>query len=503
VLTAGTIALSVREPDAQKLEAALHAQDAMTRATAARVVAVRGLVPLVPALRDAAEHETDPAAASEEVRALGLLGEPADVDAAIAVAAKFPPHLDRFVADGVARRGGHGAVDLYFSKLRTLRERGSFFQQAFWGHAEAITPAAARLVGAKDVAGWKALLVALIDASAALSPQVGGAALGSSSEDIRTETVWYLVRGYATDPSVMPQHLREVLAAQTEVSSDREDFGREILRRMLGGQPKDDDRWLRWLDSKEADDILVSSSSMYDFFTMRELAARKQRCGVVPGECPMPPPKSGSRVYPSAPVNQPDYLLPDVLPPGLADAIMTETRCGEQWIGVAPTTVDSAGRLQAADLSRLGLFGNCRLALDTILRLALARNESVRSPLATGILLVHAKGEPLCIDSDLSPGPRHVGGTVKAPVVLRRVEPIFPASARQTMGYGSSAIVIVEAVISKTGCVRSVKLRSQSPFGELNAAALLAITRWKFVPGRLDGQPVDVIFNLTINFKIP
>ena len=31
---------------------------------------------------------------------------------------------------------------------------------------------------------------------------------------------------------------------------------------------------------------------------------------------------------------------------------------------------------------------------------------------------------------------------------------------------------------------------------------MLAVSQWKFAPGRLAGEPVDVIFNLTINFKV-
>jgi len=28
------------------------------------------------------------------------------------------------------------------------------------------------------------------------------------------------------------------------------------------------------------------------------------------------------------------------------------------------------------------------------------------------------------------------------------------------------------------------------------------VRRWKFKPGTLNGQPVDVLFNLTVNFKL-
>ena len=90
---------------------------------------------------------------------------------------------------------------------------------------------------------------------------------------------------------------------------------------------------------------------------------------------------------------------------------------------------------------------------------------------------------------------------MQPPKVKKRVEPIFPASARQSMGHGRNVLVIVDSVISKTGCVRSMRVVEQSPYPELNGAALMALSQWTFAPGYLDGKPVDVHFNLTINFK--
>jgi outer membrane biosynthesis protein TonB len=50
--------------------------------------------------------------------------------------------------------------------------------------------------------------------------------------------------------------------------------------------------------------------------------------------------------------------------------------------------------------------------------------------------------------------------------------------------------------------VRSVRLLSQAPFPGLNAAAVLAVSQWQFDPGRINGEPVAVIFNLTIRFRV-
>ena len=57
-------------------------------------------------------------------------------------------------------------------------------------------------------------------------------------------------------------------------------------------------------------------------------------------------------------------------------------------------------------------------------------------------------------------------------------------------------------MITKSGCVRSVRLITQAPYPSLNGAAVMAISKWQFEPGRLNGQPVDVIFNLTIRFYL-
>jgi TonB family protein len=63
-------------------------------------------------------------------------------------------------------------------------------------------------------------------------------------------------------------------------------------------------------------------------------------------------------------------------------------------------------------------------------------------------------------------------------------------------------IVIAEAIITKTGCVRDARLLVQAPYGDINAAALLALAKWKFEPATLEGQSVDVIVNITINFRV-
>lgn len=94
--------------------------------------------------------------------------------------------------------------------------------------------------------------------------------------------------------------------------------------------------------------------------------------------------------------------------------------------------------------------------------------------------------------------PMPVIGDVKAPIVLRRVQPVYPRAALMARMNG---YVIVECIIDRTGVVRDTKvLRSSSAL--FDQSALEAVQQWQFSPGSLHGRPVDTIFNLTVTFTI-
>ncbi len=110
-----------------------------------------------------------------------------------------------------------------------------------------------------------------------------------------------------------------------------------------------------------------------------------------------------------------------------------------------------------------------------------------------------------------TPRPRHVsalvdgravyrvGGEVRTPSLIERHDPIYSPDARAAR---VSGIVIVETLIDKDGVVREAFVLKGLPFG-LDQAAVDAIRRWRFLPATKDGQPVDAVFNVTVNFKPP
>jgi len=93
-------------------------------------------------------------------------------------------------------------------------------------------------------------------------------------------------------------------------------------------------------------------------------------------------------------------------------------------------------------------------------------------------------------------GPLTVGGDVSAPVVISRVRPVYPARARNARVEGS---VKLEAVIHRDGSVGDVRVIQGLRMG-CTEAAIEALKHWRFRPGERNGVPVDVYFELTVDF---
>ena len=94
--------------------------------------------------------------------------------------------------------------------------------------------------------------------------------------------------------------------------------------------------------------------------------------------------------------------------------------------------------------------------------------------------------------------PLRIVGDVKAPVVIRRVQPVYPKLALTARMNGT---VVVECTIDKTGRVREAHVvSSTSPL--FNQSAVEAVQQWQFAPGSLHGQAVDTIFDLTVTFRV-
>jgi TonB family protein len=511
VPTQATTAMLVEETDENALDLALSdalaSADPAVRTIAARVAAVRGRTSLLPRIEPLLGSEPNAEAAREIIRAAILLGGPKNIDAAVAASARFQHRLDTAVAVATARLGGDDAIDTYQAKLAKAKiaPESNFFLIALWSRPQAIPTTAAKLLAAHDEKGWRAFMGAVSESALMIDPATLSAALANASENIRTDTVNAIAGEYSKQLSLsdaVKQTLRDTAAPADEPAPVA--FKRELLRRIGGAEPRSSTEWLAWIAHEEVSDYFRWRPELVGLFTAEEravLAAPRKKFR----EAPKPS-------IPMIGVLPPQFYLPDVLPNGVADAILSATGCRAEWIGLGDLKVDRAGRVTSLDVGRVETDAKCRKAIDAITRLALMHPTSIGSLFETKYaLFVKPARSSLCIDEGLVPAvedlnfeacsPFHIGGDSPChpPVARKRVEPEFPSG--KTIPGGGNTVVILESTITETGCVRSARFVAQSPFAELNRSAILALLRWNFRPATIGGVPVPVVFNLTINFK--
>jgi len=92
--------------------------------------------------------------------------------------------------------------------------------------------------------------------------------------------------------------------------------------------------------------------------------------------------------------------------------------------------------------------------------------------------------------------PVRITGQMAAPMLLHRVEPVYPAAASFVH---LSGVVVLEVVVDAQGRVDSVKvLRSRHPL--LDNAAIEALKQWRYSPLVLNGRTTPFILSVTFTF---
>ena len=90
-----------------------------------------------------------------------------------------------------------------------------------------------------------------------------------------------------------------------------------------------------------------------------------------------------------------------------------------------------------------------------------------------------------------------VGGDIRPPVKLADVRPIYPEAARDA---GVQGVVIMEVRIATDGSVADATIVQSVPM--LDDAALEAVRQWRYQPTLLNGEHVEVMMTVTINFTV-
>ncbi len=83
-------------------------------------------------------------------------------------------------------------------------------------------------------------------------------------------------------------------------------------------------------------------------------------------------------------------------------------------------------------------------------------------------------------------------------LLFKKVQPIYPRNALEMRVEGTVELM---ATVSKTGDITHVKVLSGD--SQLTKAAADAVKQWKYKPYLLNGEPVEIQTQVTINFKLP
>ena len=92
-----------------------------------------------------------------------------------------------------------------------------------------------------------------------------------------------------------------------------------------------------------------------------------------------------------------------------------------------------------------------------------------------------------------------IEGDVVKPRKISAPQPYFPESARRA---GAQDLVLLQAIIDREGCVVDTRVLKKSLQGGLSYSAKRAVERWVLSPARLHGEPVDVYYNVSVNFRL-
>ncbi|HMS26237.1 MAG TPA: TonB family protein [Burkholderiaceae bacterium] len=82
---------------------------------------------------------------------------------------------------------------------------------------------------------------------------------------------------------------------------------------------------------------------------------------------------------------------------------------------------------------------------------------------------------------------------------LSNPKPPYPPMSKRL---GEQGKVIVRVLIGSDGLPQKAELRQSSGFDRLDQSALATIMRWRYVPGKRDGLPEAMWFNVPISFVL-
>ena len=101
------------------------------------------------------------------------------------------------------------------------------------------------------------------------------------------------------------------------------------------------------------------------------------------------------------------------------------------------------------------------------------------------------------VEVDKRTAPIAIGGNVMEAKILKRVMPIYPQLAKNARISGKVHLL---SIIAKDGSIQKLEVIDGHPL--LLRAALEAVKQWIYRPTLLNGEPVDVVAPIEVNFTL-
>jgi TonB family protein len=516
-LTPGSIALLAEyaaEPAAsERLGVALRDRDPRVRAATARVAHVEFVKSLVPVVREVLATESDADAAREEIRALAALASPTDDHALRQATARFGGRLDFALLEAIARTRQTGVIDLLLDPADSFAvTRAQEAELVLLGGRltpEALARYGSALLSRGDADRWRALINAGSHA-VPLPEALLAAGVRSRIPEIAGRTAWRLARARAAGEGPGTDVLDGV--ATPESSDPDVRFAFDVAHRTPGQPFEGDTTWIASLDDlsrRTLADSIGPNDAVLSLLSPAEREALRRRWerrnpgrGGAKWE-PRPAAKGGS-----------DSLalrgLTD-LPRRVAEDAIAVSGCRPEKDGLfggVAIRYNAEGRPLRLTPIDVSVSKRCESASQNLFLMTLAPRSSLPVKERPEILVAFARKD--CI-GELDeppvasvapeveePAVRRVGGEVEPPVLITRVQPDYPENLRRA---GLEGVVVLEAVITESGCVRAVSVvKGVAP--PLDFQSARAVSQWRYRPARLAGQPVSVYLTVTVTFNL-
>jgi TonB family protein len=199
---------------------------------------------------------------------------------------------------------------------------------------------------------------------------------------------------------------------------------------------------------------------------------------------PLPTSQTTSQTAKAHAPDELDSALDDADPKASGSASSAMNKTDEAAKTAAEPLVVKAGKAPKVQAKQ----GTAEATAPSMLEIATAGESAPPPDLGSGEAVMP---KPLPQALNISQG-------VSRGLLIKKVQPVYPQNALAMRVEGSVELM---AMISKTGEIAQVKVLSGNL--QLTKAATDAVKQWKYKPYLLNGEPVEIQTEITINFKLP